>query len=163
MLASVLFPSVPTGAELSAILIVVCFSAGVNLYATVAMLGILSRAQLLTLPSSLHLLENWYVLAACAALFLVEFIGDKIPVFDLLWNALHTFVRIPAAALLAYDATSQLPEPERVLATLAGGLIALAAHSGKVAARAAVTPSPEPFHDRDHDARDCERNAVFVS
>jgi len=138
-------PPIPTGRELTAILIVVCFSAGLNLYATVAMLGILTRAGVLTLPPQLHLLTNWYVMAACAVLFLVEFVGDKIPIFDLFWNALHTFVRVPAAALLTYEATAQLPEWERLLATFAGGLIALAAHSGKVAARAAVTPSPEPF------------------
>jgi hypothetical protein len=140
-----IIPAIPTGTELTAILVVVCFSAGINVYATVAMLGLLGRTHLLALPSSLNLLQNWYVIGICAVLFLVEFIGDKIPVFDLLWNALHTFVRIPAAALLTYAATAQLPEWERALATLAGAPIALAAHGGKVAARAAVTASPEPF------------------
>jgi hypothetical protein len=145
MLFGSIVPPIPTGAELTAILIVVCFSAGLNLYATVAMLGALARAHLLTLPPSLHLIESWWVFAACAALFLVEFIGDKIPIFDIVWNALHTFVRIPAAALLTYAATAQLPEWERMLATLLGGFVALAAHGGKVAARDAVTPSPEPL------------------
>jgi hypothetical protein len=145
MLFGSIVPPIPTGAELTAILIVVCFSAGLNLYATVAMLGALARAHLLTLPPSLHLIESWWVFAACAALFLVEFIGDKIPIFDIVWNALHTFVRIPAAALLTYAATAQLPEWERMLTTLLGGFVALAAHSGKVAARAVVTPSPEPL------------------
>ena len=70
-------------------------------------------------------------------LFLLEFVGDKIPVFDLLWNAAHTFVRVPVAAYLAYAATSQLPQWEQIAATFAGGLIALAAHGGKTAARAA--------------------------
>ncbi len=64
--------------------------------------------------------------------------------FDLLWNALHTFVRIPVAALIAYGATSQLSPEKQLLAALAGGAIALAAHGGKMAARVAVTPSPEP-------------------
>jgi hypothetical protein len=131
--------------ELAAFLVVVCFGAGINVYATMVTLGLLSHAQVLVLPSGLHLLANWYVIAVCAILFLVEFIGDKIPVFDLVWNAMHTFVRIPVAALLAYAATSPLPEWERLLATLVGSLIALAAHGGKMAARAAVTPSPEPF------------------
>jgi hypothetical protein len=144
MLASVI-PSIPTGSELTAILVVVCFSAGLNVYATVGMLGILAHAGALTLPPALHPIENWYVIAVCAALFLVEFIGDKIPVFDLLWNALHTFVRIPVAALLAYGATAQLPPWEQLLATFLGALIAFAAHGGKIAARAAVTHSPEPF------------------
>jgi hypothetical protein len=135
----------PSGAELAALLVVVCFSAGLNVYATVAMLGLLARARIVALPPSLHLTESWYVISICVALFLVEFIGDKIPVFDLVWNALHTFVRVPAAALLAYAATSHLPEWEQILATLLGGLIALAGHGGKTAARAMVTHSPEPF------------------
>jgi hypothetical protein len=144
MLALVI-PSIPTGSELTAILVVVCFSAGLNVYATVGMLGILAHAGALTLPPALHPIENWYVIAVCAALFLVEFVGDKIPVFDLLWNALHTFVRIPVAALLAYGATAQLSPWEQLLATFLGALIAFAAHGGKIAARAAVTHSPEPL------------------
>jgi uncharacterized protein DUF4126 len=138
-------PPIPSGAELTAILVVVCFSAGLNVYATVAMLGLLARAHALTLPPSLGLLSHWYAIAICAVLFAVEFIGDKIPVFDLVWNAMHTFVRIPAAALLTYAATAPLPQWERLLATLLGALVALAAHGGKIAARAAVTQSPEPF------------------
>ncbi|MGB9203843.1 MAG: DUF4126 domain-containing protein, partial [Terriglobales bacterium] len=78
------------------------------------------------------------------ALFAVEFFADKIPAFDLFWNALHTFVRVPVAALIAYGATSQLSPEKQLLAALAGGAIALAAHGGKTAARLAVTPSPEP-------------------
>jgi Domain of unknown function (DUF4126) len=136
---------VPTGTELTAVLVVVCFSAGLNVYATVAMLGLLSRANLLALPGSLHGVENWYVIGACCLLFLVELVGDKIPIFDLLWNAAHTFVRIPVAALLAYAATSGLPAPKQVLATLFGAIIAFLAHGGKMAARVSVTHSPEPF------------------
>ncbi len=138
-------PQLPAGTGLTAFLVVVCFAAGINVYATMLVLGALSHASVLILPPGLHLLANWYVLAVCAVLFLVGFVGDKIPVFDLLWNALHTFVRIPVAALLAYAATPQLPEWQRILATLLGSLIALAAHGGKTAARAAVTHSPEPF------------------
>ena len=145
MLADLIIPAIPTGTELTALLVVICFSAGLNVYATVAMLGLLARAHFLALPASLHLLMSWYVIATCAVLFAIEFIGDKIPVFDLLWNAMHTFVRVPAAALLTYAATAQLPEWERLAATFVGASIALAAHAGKVAARTAVTPSPEPF------------------
>jgi Domain of unknown function (DUF4126) len=135
----------PSGTELTALLVVVCFSAGLNIYATVAMLGLLSHARVLALPPELQLVDNWYVIGMCAVLFLIEFVGDKIPIFDLFWNALHTFVRVPVAGLLTYGATAQLPEWERLVATLAGSLIALAAHSGKTAARAAVSHSPEPF------------------
>ena len=145
MLADFIIPAIPTGTELTALLVVICFSAGLNVYATVAMLGLLTRAHFLTLPASLHLLVSWYVIGTCAVLFAIEFIGDKIPVFDLLWNAMHTFVRVPAAALLTYAATAQLPEWERLGATFLGASITLAAHAGKVAARSAVTASPEPF------------------
>lgn len=138
-------PPVPTGGELTAFLIVTCFAAGLNVYATVVMLGLLSHAGMLVLPGGLHALENWYVIGVSATLFGVEFAGDKIPVFDLVWNAMQTFVRVPVAALIAYGATSQLPEWERLVATMLGASIALAAHGGKTAARAAVTPSPEPF------------------
>jgi hypothetical protein len=93
----------------------------------------------------LHLITSWWVIAASGVLFAVEFFADKIPAFDLIWNALHTFVRVPVAALMAYGATAQLSPEKQLLATLAGGAIALAAHGGKTAARAAVTPSPEPL------------------
>ncbi|MGA7915343.1 MAG: DUF4126 domain-containing protein [Candidatus Acidiferrales bacterium] len=145
MTLTLLSPLIPQGRELTAILVVVSFSAGLNVYATVGMLGLLGRYHVLQLPASLHLLQDWKVIAICAVLFLLAFVGDKIPVFDLLWNAAHTFVRVPVAAYLAYAATSQLPQWEQIAATFAGGLIALAAHGGKTAARAAVTSSPEPF------------------
>ncbi|HZQ25408.1 MAG TPA: DUF4126 domain-containing protein [Terriglobales bacterium] len=133
------------GNELVALLIAISFAAGLNLYATVATLGLLARAGALPLPPPLQLLQNWYVIAAAAVLFLVEFFADKVPAFDLVWNALHTFIRVPVAALLAYRATGQLSPTEQMLAAFAGGLIALAAHGGKTAVRAAVTPSPEPL------------------
>jgi hypothetical protein len=133
------------GSEWVALLIAVSFAAGLNVYATVATLGLLAHAGLLALPPGLHLLESWWVIGASAALFGVEFFADKVPAFDLIWNALHTFIRVPVAALLAYQATAALSPGEQAAATIAGGLIALAAHGGKTAARAAVTPSPEPF------------------
>ena len=145
MVVSVVSPFIPDGHTLTALLVVVCFSAGLNVYATVAMLGLLSRFHVAILPPALGIVENWYVIGACVALFFVEFVGDKIPVFDLLWNALQTFVRVPVAALITFAATSQLPQWQQLLATLAGSLIALAAHGGKTAARAAVLHSPEPI------------------
>ncbi len=105
----------------------------------------MAHAGWLTLPMSLHLVENWWIIGASAALFLVEFFADKVPAFDLIWNALHTFIRVPIAALLAFQAASALSPGERLAATLAGGVIAFIAHGGKTAVRAAVTPSPEPF------------------
>jgi hypothetical protein len=132
-------------AELFALLAAIGFAAGLNLYATVAVLGLLAHFAHLPLPSGLQLLDTWPVIAASTALFAIEFFADKIPAFDLVWNALHTFVRVPAAALLAYQATRQLSPEHQLLATLLGAAVALIAHSGKTAARAAITPSPEPF------------------
>jgi hypothetical protein len=131
--------------ELVALLVATSFAAGLNVYATVATLGLLARFDLLPVPDSLHLLESWWIIAASLVMFVIEFFADKIPAFDLVWNALHTFVRVPIAALLAYAATSQLSPGKQLLATLLGGVIALAAHGGKTAVRAAVTPSPEPI------------------
>ena len=132
-------------AELFALLAAIGFAAGLNLYATVAVLGLLARFGHLPLPPGLQLLQSWPVIAASIALFAVEFFADKIPAFDLIWNALHTFVRVPVAGLLAYQATRQLSPGTQLLATLLGAAVALAAHGGKTAARAAVTPSPEPL------------------
>ena len=129
------------GTELVGLVVAASFAAGLNVYATVATLGLLAHAGVLDLPSALSLLASWWVIGACGVLFLVEFFADKIPAFDLFWNALQTFVRIPVAALIAYGATAQLSPEKQLLATLAGGAIALAAHGGKTAARAAVTPS----------------------
>ena len=131
--------------ELFALLAAIGFAAGLNLYATVAVLGLLARFGHLPLPPGLQLLESWPIIAVSTALFAIEFLADKIPAFDLIWNALHTFIRVPVAGLLAYRATSQLSPEHQLLATLLGAAVALIAHGGKTAARAAVTPSPEPL------------------
>lgn len=133
------------GQELVALVVAVSFAAGLNVYASVATLGLLAHAGVLVLPDALRLLASWWVIGASVALFAVEFFADKIPAFDLVWNALHTFIRVPVAALIAWRATATLSPQEQLLATLLGGLIAFVAHGGKTAARAAVTPSPEPF------------------
>ena len=144
MASALPIPSIPAS-ELVALLIATSFAAGLNVYATVATLGLLAHAGVLPLPPALHLLSNWWVIAASGVMFVIEFFADKIPAFDLVWNALHTFIRIPVAALLAYGATAALSPWEQLVATVAGGAIALASHGGKTAVRAAVTPSPEPF------------------
>jgi hypothetical protein len=135
---------IPPG-ELFALLAAIGFAAGLNLYATVAALGLLARFGHLPLPPGLQLLESWPIIAASAVLFAIEFFADKIPAFDLIWNTLHTFIRIPVAGLLAYRATAQLSPEHQLLAALLGAAVALVAHGGKTAARAAVTPSPEPL------------------
>ncbi len=132
-------------AQLFALLAAIGFAAGLNVYATVAALGLLARFGHLSLPPGLQLLESWTVIVASSALFAIELVADKIPAFDLIWNALHTFVRVPIAALLAFQATRQLSPEQQLLATLLGAAVAFAAHGGKTAVRAAVTPSPEPL------------------
>ena len=131
--------------ELVGLLVATSFAAGLNVYATVGTLGLLAHTGVLALPVPLRLLANWWVILASVILFLVEFFADKVPFFDLLWNALQTFVRVPVAALIAYGATSQLTPGKQLLAAVIGGAIALAAHGGKTAMRAAVTASPEPL------------------
>jgi len=133
-----------TSGDWVALVVSASFAAGLNVYATVATLGLLARSHALQLPPALHPLENWIVIAVSAALFAVEFFADKIPVFDLVWNALHTFVRIPVAALIAYGATQHLSPGAQVMSTALASVIALVAHSSKIAARTMVTPSPEP-------------------
>jgi len=133
------------GQEVVALIVAVSFAAGLNVYATVATLGLLARTGVVSLPAGLQMLGSWWVIGASAALFGVEFFADKVPAFDLIWNALHTFIRIPVAALLAWRATANLSPQEQLIATLLGGLVAFAAHGGKTAVRAVVTPSPEPL------------------
>ena len=131
--------------EIAALLVTISFAAGLNVYATIGTLGVLGHFGLVNLPAQLHPLDSWWIIAASAVLFAIEFFADKIPAFDLIWNALHTFIRVPIAALLAYAATSHLSAEKQLLATLVGGVIALAAHAAKTSVRAAVTPSPEPL------------------
>ncbi len=128
-----------------ALIIAASFAAGLNLYATILTLGLLARTHWVQLPPGLDSLGHTWVLVACGALFCAEFVADKIPGLDLVWNALHTFVRIPVAALVAFHASAQLSPGMQVLATALGATIALVAHTSKTAVRAAVTPSPEPI------------------
>ena len=121
------------------------FSSGLNLYATVATLGLLQRYGVLHLPPSLRGLSHPWVLGIAIALYLVEFLADKIPYFDTIWDAIHTVIRPPAAALLAYAAAGAAPAEWRWGAALLAGGVALTSHGTKASARAAVNTSPEPF------------------
>jgi hypothetical protein len=133
-----------TPSNIAALVIAASFAAGLNVYATVLTLGLLAHAHWVALPPGLESLANWWIVGVSGTLFAVEFVADKIPGLDLLWNGLHTFIRVPVAALLAYRATTQLTPGMQLLATGVGAGIALAAHGSKTAARAPVTPSPEP-------------------
>lgn len=121
------------------------FSSGLNLYATVATLGLLQRFGVLHLPAGLQILSHPWVLAIAIALYLLEFFADKIPYFDTFWDALHTFIRPPAAALLAFAAAGGVPPEWRWGAALLAGGVALTSHGTKASARAAVNTTPEPF------------------
>jgi hypothetical protein len=132
-------------ANITALVIAASFAAGLNIYATVLTLGILARTQWVELPPGLNVLGHLWVLVACGILFAVEFFADKIPAFDLAWNGLHTLVRVPIAALVAYHASSQLTPQMQMIATAIGAAVALAAHSSKTGLRVLVTPSPEPI------------------
>jgi hypothetical protein len=135
----------PFGAhEIVAMVVGASFAAGLNVYATVATLGLIARAGWVEMPPALHSVENWWVIGVALAMFAIEFIADKIPAFDLIWNALHTFIRVPVAALLGYAASAQLSPQAQMLSAVAAGAIAMVAHGGKFAVRSAVTPSPEP-------------------
>src|ERR1041385_8716996 len=134
-----------TSSEIFAVVIAASFASGLNVYATVATLGLLSHAHAFELPAALHMLESWPIIAVCAVLFGLEFFADKIPLFDLVWNALNTFVKVPVATFLSYGAAQHLSPGRQVAVAALGGAIALAAHGSKLAVRTAVTPSPEPF------------------
>ncbi len=121
------------------------FASGLNLYATVATLGLLQRYQVIHLPASLEVLAHPLVLGIALTLYVVEFFADKIPWFDTVWDAIHTFIRPPAAALLAYVAVGSVPDAWKISAALIAGTIAFTSHGAKASTRAAVNVSPEPF------------------
>jgi hypothetical protein len=121
------------------------FSSGLNLYATVATLGILQRLGVIQLPESMRVLAHPWVIGIACAMYAIEFLADKIPYVDTIWDAIHTFIRPPAAAVLAYAAAgSAAPEWRWGAALLAGG-VALTSHGVKASTRAAANVSPEPF------------------
>ena len=121
------------------------FSSGLNLYATVATLGLLERFGVIHLPGSLHVLSHPAILILAVALYIVEFFADKIPYLDTAWDAIHTFIRPPAAAILAFAAAGAAPAEWRWGAALLAGGVALTSHGAKASARAAVNTVPEPF------------------
>jgi len=121
------------------------FSSGLNIYATVATLGLLERFNVIHLPASLHVLAHPLVLTLAIVLYFVEFFADKVPYIDTIWDAVHTFIRPPAAALLAYGAAGAAPAEWRWAAALLAGGVALTSHGTKASTRAAVNTIPEPF------------------
>jgi hypothetical protein len=121
------------------------FASGLNLYATVAAAGLFQRFGIIQLPDSLQVLASPFVLGIALVLFVVEFIADKIPYVDSVWDVVHTFIRPPAAALISYSAFGHVPEEWKITAALLAGGVALTSHGAKATTRAAANTSPEPI------------------
>jgi Domain of unknown function (DUF4126) len=121
------------------------WTSGINLYATVAALGIANRLEMIQLPQNLEVLSHPGVIAIACIMYFIEFFADKVPYLDTGWDALHTFIRVPAGAILAARSLGDLNPALELMALLAGGSIALIAHGTKATTRLAINASPEPF------------------
>jgi len=117
---------------------------GINLYACVATLGLLSRFAHLKLPGELEVVTNGWVIGVALALYVIEFVADKVPWVDSTWDVIHTFIRIPAGAVLAAAAFGDFDRGIQVVALLLGGGLALSSHGTKAATRAVLNTLPEP-------------------
>ncbi|MBI2359544.1 MAG: DUF4126 domain-containing protein [Deltaproteobacteria bacterium] len=120
------------------------WTSGINLYATVAVVGLAGRLGMIQLPPDLLILTDPLVIGVALVMYVIEFFADKIPYVDNGWDVLHTFIRIPAGAILAARALGDLNPALELAAILAGGTVALAAHGTKATVRLAINVSPEP-------------------
>ena len=120
------------------------FATGLNAYLAILVLGLLGHVYGMHLPSGLELLTHRWVIAVSGALYALEFFADKIPYFDVVWNVLHTAIRLPLAALLSFRAGAGLGPGEQALLVAVSTLFAAIAHSSKVASRVGASASPEP-------------------
>ena len=120
-------------------------TSGVNLYATVAVLGLAARYEWVALPPQYQVFNNDWVIGGALVLYLVEFVADKVPWIDSLWDTLHTVVRPIGGALVAMATLGETSPGVETLVGLAGGTIAAASHLTKASTRAAANASPEPF------------------
>lgn len=130
-----------------ALMLGAAWASGINLYAAVLVLGWLSGSGHIALPPDLQILSNPLVLLAAGGMYTIEFFADKIPGVDTGWDALHTFIRIPAGALMAAGAAQgfELGPAAELAALLAGGGVAGASHAAKAGTRVMINTSPEPF------------------
>ena len=120
-------------------------AAGVNLYATVALLGLASRYGWVALPEQFQIFDNPWIIGAAGVLYAIEFVADKIPWVDSIWDSVHTFIRPVGGALIAVAALGeQAPAIEGLIALL-GGVVAASSHVTKAGTRVAANASPEPF------------------
>lgn len=121
------------------------WASGVRLYFVVFAVGLAGRLHFIELPPGLHVLEHPWVIGAAGMMLFVEFIADKVPLFDTLWDGVHTFIRIPAGALLAAGATGDTLSALTIAAGLLGGTITAGTHLTKASGRALLNTSPEPL------------------
>jgi len=121
------------------------WTCGINLYATVAVLGIMGLTGHIVLPQELAFLQSPEVIAIAGFMYFVEFFVDKTPGADSAWDALHTFIRIPAGAVIAAQAMAPVSQEAQFIAFLLGGAITTSAHGTKAASRLMINTSPEPF------------------
>ena len=119
-------------------------ASGIRVYATVAALGFLHRIGAVRLPHGLEVLSELPIIILASALYLIEFVADKVPAVESVWDAIHTFIRPPAAAVLGFAALGNVAEPWRIGAALLCGTLALSSHGIKASARLAINTSPEP-------------------
>jgi hypothetical protein len=120
-------------------------AAGVNLYATVAMIGLATRLGLVTLPPQFAAFDNDWISGGALVLYVLEFVADKVPWIDTLWDSVHTIVRPLGGALIAVSTLGEASPWMQALAVLAGGTLAAGGHITKAGTRAAANVSPEPF------------------
>ena len=120
------------------------WASGINLYATILMLGLMGTTGSIDLPPELEILENPGVLAAAGLMYCVEFFTDKIPGVDTVWDAIHSFIRIPAGALLAGAAFAQITPEAELIGLILGGSLSAATHFTKAGTRVLINTSPEP-------------------
>ncbi|MCC7150624.1 MAG: DUF4126 domain-containing protein [Rubrivivax sp.] len=131
--------------QLAALAAALGFGSGMRLYAVVFLTGAAGALGWVPLPSGLAVLQNPIVLTVAGVLVAIEFLADKIPALDTLWDTVHTFIRIPAGAALAAAVFGGDHAAWAVVAGLLGGTLAATAHTAKAGTRAAVNTSPEPF------------------
>lgn len=121
------------------------WGSGLRLYAVLFAAGLLGRLGYLDLPQALQVLQHPWVLGASGVMLAIEFLADKIPLVDSVWDAAHSFIRIPAGAVLAAAALGEHDPALAVVAAILGGTIAAGTHAAKAGARALINTSPEPF------------------
>ena len=123
----------------------VAWASGINLYATILTLGVLNITGHMALPPDLQILSDPLVLGAAGLMFMVEFVADKMPGVDTGWDSIHTFIRIPAGALLAAGAVGHMDPALALAAAIVGGAVAAGVHATKAGTRVLINASPEPF------------------